>query len=198
VLDEQQPPAPSPLPASSSVLEEELQQPKVDTQPQQLAPTEAQEQSDEQRNKEGVQTSKEHVTIPIEDTRGSEVKENLTTEGAAAEELQQAVLTEAAEPAVIMTLESVEARPLAHLVTEPEAKAEVDGALTEGKEEAREEDKGGEEEKAEDEEGEADDPFQYLDLLKRDEIVVQLQNLGLPVRSTTHRRLLFLAVVYSG
>jgi hypothetical protein len=198
VLDEQQPPAPSPLPAPSShhVLEEELQQPKVGTQPQQLAPTEAQEQSDERRSEEEVQASKEHVTTPIEDTRESEVKENLTMDGAAGEELQQAVLTEAAESVEIMTLESVEARTLAH--TEPEAKPEVeaDGALTEGKEEAREEDKGGEEEKAE--EGEADDPFQYLDLLKRDEIVVQLQNLGLPVRSTTHRRLLFLAVVYSG
>jgi hypothetical protein len=130
-------------------------------QPQQAEPQHEPEQQQEQLPVFAEVTSGQEEHAAATAVEGSRQEEEIATEA----EDEKRTTTEGEAEVATKTPSAVD-HPV-EVSTEAEAEVEAEVRA-----------------KEEEEEEQPEEPFQHLDLLKRDEIVVELQKLGLPVRSS--------------
>ncbi len=158
---------PLPLSASSATAE------APGEQPQMAEPQHEPAQPQEQRpvSAEGTSGQEEHAAATaVEGSRQEEEEEEEIATKAGEEEKRTTTEGKAGEEAEKVPTKTPSAADHPVEVPTEDAQTEV-AAEVRAKEE-------------EEEEEQPEEPFQHLDLLKRDEIVVELQKLGLPVRSS--------------
>lgn len=159
---------PLPLTASSMTAE------APGEQPPKAEPQHEPEQPQEQPQAPAEVTSGQEEHAAATAVEGSRQEEETTTE-AGKEEKRTTTEGEAGEEAEEVATKTPSAADHPVEVQTEETKTEVEAeAEAEAEAEVRA--------KEEEEEEQPEEPFQHLDLLKRDEIVVELQKLGLPCR----------------